>query len=215
MSHVRAEAEGLLLPPGEIGPAILRPDGTVFARDRVPDQRLRGRGTPRSITSSAAAEAGRRVRTSPTATTPATRSRRSSRAATFWSSASAASSTNATERRSPRRRIGGRTAAAAADGPDHDSRILATVVLYTPTGSPKASWAAEDQERAQVSWRAVKRTQISGTQFNGSVAGDVVRRRVPKRDELSARAHHEQGDRPRLLRPHARPQRDGRRDRHR
>ena len=31
LPQIRTEAERLLLPPGEIGPAILRPDGSVFA----------------------------------------------------------------------------------------------------------------------------------------------------------------------------------------
>ncbi len=93
---------GLYCPPGEIGPAILRPDGTVFAtgahhtRAPVP-------GTPRSIITEPALPIrvpGSPVRTSPMAMTRATTSPRCCPTGRYWCRATRVDCTNSMGRTS-------------------------------------------------------------------------------------------------------------------
>ena len=71
--------------------------------------------------------------------------------------------------------------------------------LYTAAGQPQASWAPTSR-RSPAS--VVRGQDLQGLRnaVQRPVAGEVVRRRVPKRDELPARADHEQRQRSRVLR---------------
>ena len=201
------------LPPGEIGPAILRPDGTVFdTGSGSGPQRFRRR--PHGDLSHVGSKAGHvDSRTG----LPQRRQRRRLvrracfRAETCSCSASAARSTSSTVRSSPRSGYLERSAAAAADRTGADAR-LQQLELYTPTGNPQAVVGADDQSVADAA-HARPHVQDLRHAVQRALASGVVRRRVPERDELPARAHHQQRDRAHVLRPHARPQHDGRRHR--
>ncbi len=83
------------------------------------------------------------------------------------------------------------------------------IELYTPAGSPNASWAPTIATSPATVSAGGTNYPLTGTQFNGLSQAVQLRRRLPGRHQLSAGANHQQCERARLLCAHAQPQHDG------
>ena len=75
-----------------------------------------------------------------------------------------------------------------------------SVGLYTPLGIAAIHVGSRTITKVPTTLTRGQTYQISGNAVQRTVAGNGVRRRVPKCDQLSAGADHEQRDRPRVLR---------------
>ena len=200
------------LPPGEIGPAILRPDGTVFATGSGSGPSGGGPGHT-SIYHTTGSLAGtwtdgprlpQRRRRRRLVRVPA------ARAATCWSRgvSGALYEFNGTTLHADRRLR--RLAAGAADrtGPDDRLRDVDLHAVRLAAGV----MGADDQQRPDVV-DARQHLPDQRDAVQRSLAGRIVRRRVPERDQLSVGADRQQQHPARVLRAHPRSQHDGGRNR--